>query len=68
MSLVARSKYYSVLLADDDEEDAFTVRRGFTKSDLDFDFKHLSDGEELLAYLEALENRGDNPEPSVVTD
>ena len=26
-------------------------------------FKHLSDGEELLAYLEALENRGDDPEP-----
>lgn len=68
MSLVARSKRYSVLLADDDEEDAFTVRRGFAKSDLDFDFKHLSDGEELLAYLEALENRGDNPEPSVGAD
>ena len=26
-------------------------------------FTHLSDGEELLAYLEALENRGDDPEP-----
>ena len=44
MSLVARSKRYSVLLADDDEEDAFTVRRGFMKSDIDFDFTHLSDG------------------------
>ncbi|MBT6311691.1 MAG: response regulator [Alphaproteobacteria bacterium] len=68
MSLVARSKRYSVLLADDDEEDAFTVRRGFTKSDLDFEFTHLSDGEELLAYLEELENRSDDSNLSAAAD
>ncbi len=68
MSLVARSKRYSVLLADDDEEDAFTVWRGFMKSDIDFDFTHLSDGEELLTYLDGLESRKEDASHSAESD
>lgn len=63
MQSSAQPRRFYILLADDDAEDAFTVRRGFQKSDLDFEIMHVSDGEELLEFLNAVEaKQADEPD------
>jgi CheY-like chemotaxis protein len=58
-----------VLMADDDKDDVFLVRKAFLESDISIDFRSVSDGEELLDYLLRRCKHNDSklfPEPSLI--
>jgi CheY-like chemotaxis protein len=54
------SKQSHVLVADDDEQDVFLLRRAFTKAGLKHEIVDVHDGEEAIKYL--VGNTGLNPE------
>ncbi len=60
---------FTVLHIDDDSNDAFFVRRAFSKAKLDVALHHISDGQKALAYLAgegSYADRDQYPLPSLV--
>jgi CheY-like chemotaxis protein len=58
-----------ILLAEDDEDDAFLLRRAFTKARLPNPLQIVPDGEQVLAYLKGdgeYSDRKKHPFPGVV--
>jgi CheY-like chemotaxis protein len=59
----------TILVADDDQNDVFFLRRAFQKSGLDHSVMHVSDGQEAIDYLRGDANFGDRsrfPLPSLL--
>ena len=59
----------SILLVDDDGEDANLIREAFTKVGLSDAFQHVKDGETALKYLQGIEEYADRarfPSPTLV--
>ena len=42
---------FTVLMADDDEDDCLLVESAFQEMDVEYDLRFVGDGEELLDYL-----------------
>jgi DNA-binding response OmpR family regulator len=60
---------FTVLHIDDDPNDAFFVRRAFSKANLSVDLQHVADGSKAVAYLRGEGSYADRkqfPLPSVV--
>ena len=58
-----------VLMVDDDKEDVYLTRRAFLAAERQTDFRHVSGGEALFAYLGNEGNYADelaNPRPRLV--
>jgi CheY-like chemotaxis protein len=58
-----------ILLAEDDDNDVFFMRRALQKSQLDFALQVVTDGQRATDYLSRQENSGDReqyPLPSVI--
>jgi len=58
-----------ILMVDDDEEDVYLTRRAFGARGKGDAFRHVSDGENLFAYLENLDDYADrraNPRPCLI--
>src|SRR5690349_2503882 len=49
----------TILVADDDQNDVFFLRRAFQKSGLEHSVVHVSDGQEAIEYLRGDSNYGD---------
>jgi CheY-like chemotaxis protein len=61
--------YSTILLAEDEPNDAFFVRWGFEKAGLSHSISHVHDGQEVLDYLtgqEGFADRGRFPLPDLV--
>ena len=59
----------TILVADDDQNDVFFLRRAFQKSGMDHSVVHVSDGQEAIDYLRGEANYGDRsrfPLPSLM--
>src|SRR5262245_9610828 len=59
----------SILLVDDDGEDADLIREGFSKVGLSEPFRHVRDGETALPYLKGTDEfaeRDQSPLPTLV--
>ena len=59
----------TILVADDDQNDVFFLRRAFQKSGMDHSVVHVSDGQEAIDYLCGEANYGDRtrfPLPSLM--
>lgn len=60
---------FTVLHIDDDANDAFFVRRAFSKAKLDVSLQHIADGQQAIAYLAgegSFADRVQYPVPSLV--
>jgi CheY-like chemotaxis protein len=58
-----------ILLAEDDDNDVFFMRRALQKSQLDFALQVVTDGKQATDYLSRQENSGNreqHPPPSVI--
>jgi CheY-like chemotaxis protein len=58
-----------ILVADDDQNDVFFLRRAFQKSGLEYSVMHVSDGQEAIDYLRGEANYSDRsrfPLPSLL--
>ena len=58
-----------ILLAEDDDNDVFFMRRALQKSQVDFAIQVVSDGQQAVAYLSGegkFNNRDQYPLPSVI--
>jgi len=59
----------TILVADDDQNDVFFLRRAFQKSGLDHSVVHVSDGQEAIDYLQGeadFSDRSRFPLPSLL--
>ena len=59
----------TILVADDDQNDVFFLRRAFAKSGFEHSVVHVSDGQEAIEYLRGDSNFGDRtrfPFPSLL--
>jgi CheY-like chemotaxis protein len=59
-------KPFTVLMADDDEDDRLLARDAFDECDIDVDLRFVEDGVELLEYLHGHGAWTDAPLPSLI--
>ena len=60
---MAEARHFTILVADDDEDDIFFVRRALEKNRIACDIYTVCDGEELLDYLRSEGAfKGDRPQ------
>lgn len=59
-------KPFTVLMADDDEDDRLLARDAFEETDPDIDLRFVEDGEDLLSYLHGQGPWKDCPTPSLI--
>lgn len=57
---------FTVLMADDDEDDRLLARDAFEECDADVDLRFVEDGEELLDYLHGHGRFAGAPRPSLI--
>jgi CheY-like chemotaxis protein len=57
---------FTVLMADDDEDDRLLARDAFQECEVDVDLRFVEDGEELLEYLHGNGPWADSPKPSLI--
>jgi two-component system, response regulator len=60
------SKPYTVLMADDDEDDRLLARDAFGECGVDVDLRFVEDGVELLEYLRGEGRWSGCPQPSLI--
>ena len=59
-------KPFTVLMADDDEDDRLLARDAFSECGVDVDLRFVEDGQELLEYLHGHGRWADCPAPSLI--
>jgi len=59
-------KMFTVLMADDDEDDRLLARDAFGECEVDVDLRFVEDGEELLEYLQGNGPWAGSPKPSLI--
>jgi CheY-like chemotaxis protein len=57
---------FTVLMADDDEDDRLLARDAFHESEVDVDLRFVEDGQELLEYLHGQGPWAGAPRPSLI--
>jgi len=60
------TKPFTVLMADDDEDDRLLARDAFQECQVDVDLRFVEDGEELLDYLNGHGPWAGSPRPSLI--
>lgn len=64
--MVKDSKTFTVLMADDDEDDRLLARDAFEESASDVNLQFVEDGQELLEYLHGHGVWANHPTPSLI--
>jgi two-component system, response regulator len=60
------SRSFTVLMADDDEDDRLLAKDAFDECEVDVDLRFVEDGEELLEYLHGNGRWQNCPTPSLI--
>src|ERR1041385_7784029 len=56
----------TILVADDDSNDIFLLKRAFHKAGVDVHMEFLRDGEQVIRYLKGSDYKGETPIPELL--
>src|SRR4051794_37121094 len=56
----------TILVAEDDSNDVYLLKRAFLKAGLDVHFEFVQDGEQLIHYLKTSSRKPENPLPELL--